>query len=124
MMAAELRPFVGTNIETCHAMMAGKRFAAELGMAAAAGKCFYVHLNCGTGLKFDEDLAFGDADFGVAVETVYTLHGDRLLERRRRGRPAAEHRYRPSSRTRRSPAASATSTGRSRFARRGSTRTS
>src|SRR5205823_13706465 len=56
-----------------HAMMAGKRYAAELGMAAAAGKCFYVHLNAGTGLKFDEDLAFGDADFGVAVETVYTL---------------------------------------------------
>jgi len=73
MMPAELRPFVGTNIETCHAMMAGKRFAAELGMTAAAGKCFYVHLNSGTGMKFDEDLAFGDADFGVAVETVYTL---------------------------------------------------
>lgn len=73
MLPEELRPFVGTNIETCHAMMAGKRFAAELGMAAAAGKCFYVHLNAGTGLKFDEDLAFGDADFGVAVETVYTL---------------------------------------------------
>jgi xylose isomerase len=73
MMPAELRPFVGTNIETCHAMMAGKRFAAELGMAAAADKCFYVHLNAGTGLKFDEDLAFGDADFGVAVETLYTL---------------------------------------------------
>jgi xylose isomerase len=69
----ELRPFVGTNLETCHSMMAGKRFAAELGLAAAAGKCFYVHLNAGTGLKFDEDLAFGDADFGVAVETVYTL---------------------------------------------------
>jgi xylose isomerase len=73
MMPAELRPFVGTNIETCHAMMAGKRFAAELGMAAAADKCFYVHLNSGTGMKFDEDLAFGDNDFGVAVETVYTL---------------------------------------------------
>jgi len=73
MMPPELQPFVGTNLETCHAMMAGKRYAAEIGMAAAAGKCFYVHLNAGTGLKFDEDLAFGDADFGVAVETVYTL---------------------------------------------------
>jgi xylose isomerase len=73
MLPDELRPFVGTNLETCHSMMAGKRFAAELGMAAAAGKCFYVHLNAGTGLKYDEDLAFGDADFGVAVETVYTL---------------------------------------------------
>jgi xylose isomerase len=73
LMPAELQPFVGTNIETCHALMAGKRFGAELGLAAAAGKCFYVHLNGGTGLKYDEDLAFGDNDFGVAVETVYTL---------------------------------------------------
>jgi xylose isomerase len=73
MMPPELQPFVGTNIETCHSHMAGKRYAAELGLAAAAGKCFYVHLNSGTGLKFDEDLAFGDEDFGVAVETVWTL---------------------------------------------------
>jgi xylose isomerase len=73
LMPAELQPFVGTNIETCHSHMAGKRFAAELGLAAAAQKCFYVHLNSGTGLKYDEDLAFGDNDFGVAVETVRTL---------------------------------------------------
>lgn len=73
LMPPDLQPFVGTNLETCHAMMAGKRYAAELGLAAAAGKCFYVHLNAGTGLKYDEDLAFGDGDFGVAVETVYTL---------------------------------------------------
>lgn len=73
LMPENLRPFVGTNLETCHSMMAGKRFAAELGLAAAAGKTFYIHLNAGTGLKFDEDLAFGDADFGVAVETVWTL---------------------------------------------------
>lgn len=73
LMPPELQPFVGTNLETCHSLMAGKRYAAELGLAAAAGKCFYVHLNGGTGLKFDEDLAFGDNDFGVAVETVYTL---------------------------------------------------
>lgn len=73
LMPDEYRPFVGTNLETCHSMMAGKRYASELGLAAAAGKAFYVHLNAGTGLKFDEDLAFGDADLGVAVETVYTL---------------------------------------------------
>ena len=73
LMPDELRPFVGTNLETCHSLMAGKRYAAELGLAAAAGKCFYVHLNGGTGLKFDEDLAFGDNDFGVAVESVHTL---------------------------------------------------
>jgi xylose isomerase len=73
LMPQEYRPFVGTNLETCHAHMAGKRFAAELGLAAAAGKLFYVHLNSGTGLKYDEDLAFGDNDFGVAVETVYAL---------------------------------------------------
>lgn len=73
LMPEEYRPFVGTNLETCHAHMIAKRYAAELGLAAAAGKCFYVHLNGGTGLKFDEDIAFGDTDFGVAVETVYTL---------------------------------------------------
>ncbi len=73
LMEPEYQPFVGTNLETCHSLMAGKRYAAELGLAAAAGKVFYVHLNGGTGLKFDEDLAFGDNDFGVAVETVYTL---------------------------------------------------
>ena len=73
LMDPALRPFVGTNLETCHALMAGKRYAAELGLAAAAGKVFYIHLNGGTGLKFDEDLAFGDNDFGVAVETLYTL---------------------------------------------------
>ena len=73
LMPENLRPFVGTNLETCHSLMAGKRYGAELGLSAAAGKCFYVHLNGGTGLKFDEDLAFGDNDFGVAVETVWTL---------------------------------------------------
>lgn len=56
LMDPKYRPFVGTNLETCHALMAGKRYAAELGLAAAAGKVFYVHLNGGTGLKFDEDL--------------------------------------------------------------------
>ena len=73
LMDRSLQPFVGTNIETCHALMSGKRYGAELGLAAAANKVFYVHLNGGTGLKFDEDLAFGDNDFGVAIETVYTL---------------------------------------------------
>lgn len=73
LMPAELQPFVGTNLETCHSLMAGKRYGAELGLVAAAGKCFYIHLNGGTGLKFDEDLAFGDNDFGVAIESVYTL---------------------------------------------------
>jgi xylose isomerase len=73
LMPEEYRPFVGTNLETCHSLMAGKRYAGELGLAAAANKVFYIHLNGGTGLKFDEDLAFGDNDFGVAIETVYTL---------------------------------------------------
>jgi xylose isomerase len=73
LMPEEYRPFVGTNLETCHAHMAGKRYASELGLAASAGKIFYVHLNGGTGLKYDEDIAFGDNDFGVAVETVYAL---------------------------------------------------
>lgn len=73
LMPEEYRPFVGVNIETCHSHMIAKRYAAELGLAAAAGKCFYCHLNGGTGLKYDEDIAFGDNDFGVAIETVYTL---------------------------------------------------
>ncbi len=73
MLDERARPFVGTNIETCHSQLVGKRYAAELGLAAAAGKCYYVHLNGGSGIKFDEDNAFGDHDFGVAVETMYTL---------------------------------------------------
>jgi xylose isomerase len=72
-MDAAHQAFVGTNIETCHSHMAGKRFAAEIGLAAALDKAWYIHLNSGTGLKYDEDLAFGDNDFGVAVETVWTL---------------------------------------------------
>ena len=73
LMPEEYRAFVGTNLETCHSHMAAKRYAAEIGLSAAAGKCFYIHLNGGTGLKFDEDIAFGDNDFGVTIETVYTL---------------------------------------------------
>lgn len=70
----ELQPFVGLNPETCHSQMAGKRYAMELGLAAAAGKLYHVHLNGGSGApKFDEDRAFGDIDFGVAVETMFTL---------------------------------------------------
>ena len=73
LMPEEYRAFVGTNLETCHSHMAAKRYAAEIGLAAAANKVFYIHLNGGTGLKYDEDIAFGDNDFGVAIDTVCTL---------------------------------------------------
>ena len=45
----EVPPVHRHESETCHALMAGKRYAAELGLAAAADKVFYVHLNGGTG---------------------------------------------------------------------------
>lgn len=74
MMPPQLQPSVGVNIETCHSQMGGKRFAVELGMAAAAGKLYYVHLNGGSEApRFDEDRAFGDVNPSVAVEAVFTL---------------------------------------------------
>jgi sugar phosphate isomerase/epimerase len=74
LMRDQNQPFVGLNPETCHSQMAGKRYAPELGLAAAAGKLMHVHLNGGSGNpKFDEDRAFGDIDPSVAVETVWTL---------------------------------------------------
>ena len=73
MMSPENQPFVGVNPETCHSQIGGKRYAMELGLAMAAGRLFHTHLNGGSGFKFDEDRAFGDIDFGVAVETVITL---------------------------------------------------
>ena len=54
--------------------MGGKRFAMELGLAAAKKKLWYVHLNGGSeNPKFDEDRAFGDINFTTAVEIVWTL---------------------------------------------------
>lgn len=74
MMPKEIQYLVGLNVETCHSQMAGKRFAVELGLAAAAGKLYYIHLNGGSqGPRFDEDRAFGDLDPSIALETVLTL---------------------------------------------------
>jgi len=74
MMDPANRPFVGLNPETCHSQMASKRYAMELGLAAAAGKLFHVHLNGGSeNPKFDEDRGFGDINPSIAVETVFTL---------------------------------------------------
>jgi len=75
LMDPRFQPFVGVNPETCHSQIGGLRYAMELGLASAAGKLFHVHLNGGSGNpKFDEDRAFGDVDFTVAVETVATLN--------------------------------------------------
>ena len=73
MLPDDVRPFVGLNPETCHSLMNGKRYGMDLGLAKAAGKLFHVHLNGGSGPKFDEDLAFGDNDITVALETMHTL---------------------------------------------------
>ncbi len=74
MVPEEVRVFIGVNPETCHSQMGGKRYAMELGLAAAARKLYYVHLNGGSlNPKFDEDRAFGDVEPTVAVETVMTL---------------------------------------------------
>ncbi|MSU56033.1 MAG: hypothetical protein EXS51_01860 [Candidatus Taylorbacteria bacterium] len=68
----DVRPFVGTNTETCHSKIGMKRFAVEVALSAAFGKNFHIHLNDGTGAKFDEDRPFG-LDWPTAVETVATL---------------------------------------------------
>ncbi|HEY4479830.1 MAG TPA: hypothetical protein VI981_05790 [Candidatus Paceibacterota bacterium] len=72
LMPEDARPFVGTNIETCHSKIGMKRFAMELALSAASGRNFHIHLNDGSGAKFDEDRPFG-FDWATAVETVYTL---------------------------------------------------
>jgi xylose isomerase len=73
MIPEELRDFVALNVEACHSMIGGKRYAMELGLALAANKLFHTHLNGGSGFKFDEDRTFGDIDFSVAVETMAVL---------------------------------------------------
>lgn len=70
----DLQDFVGVNPEVGHACMAGVNYPAELGLAAACGALFHVHLNGAPEYPmWDVDAAFGDLNFGLALETVSTL---------------------------------------------------
>lgn len=72
MLPDDVRPFVGVNPETCHSKIGLKQYHQELALAQFTGKLFYVHLNDGSGAKFDEDRPFG-FDWQTAVLTVNTL---------------------------------------------------
>ncbi len=64
---------VGVNIETAHVILAGLDPSDEMGFALAYGKLFTVHLNDQSGLKFDEDKAFGSVDLRRAFNQVRIL---------------------------------------------------
>ena len=64
---------VGVNIETAHVILAGLDPSDEMGFALAYDKLFTVHLNDQSGLKFDEDKAFGSVDLRRAFNQVRIL---------------------------------------------------
>lgn len=72
MLPDEVAPFVGINPETCHSMIGLKPYPQELALAQFANKLFHIHLNDGSGAKFDEDRPFG-FNWPTAVWTVNTL---------------------------------------------------
>jgi len=72
MLPDDVQPFVGVNPETCHSKIGLKPYPQELALAQFAHKLFHVHLNDGSGAKFDEDRPFG-FDWPTAVWTVNTL---------------------------------------------------
>ncbi len=64
---------VGGLIETAHALLAGLDPSDEMAFALALGKLWSVHLNDQSGLKFDEDKAFGAANLRAAYNQVRVL---------------------------------------------------
>lgn len=68
------RPFWGVNPEKCHESRLGpQNYAMVLAMLMALGRLRHVHLNDGSGMKFDEDHAWGDDNMTECVEEVVTL---------------------------------------------------
>ena len=61
---------VGLNPETGHEQMAGLNYTHALAQALNAGKLFHIDLNGQSGLKYDQDKAFGHGDLVSAFFTV------------------------------------------------------
>ena len=53
---------VGLNPETGHEQMAGLNYTHALAQALNAGKLFHIDLNSQSGIKYDQDKAFGHGD--------------------------------------------------------------
>lgn len=64
---------VGVLMETAHIILAGLDPADEIGFAMAFGKLWSVHLNDQSGLKFDQDRAFGSVNLRSAFNQVRVL---------------------------------------------------
>lgn len=64
---------VGCLVESAHAILAGFDPSDEMGYAMYHGKLWSVHLNDQSGLKFDEDKAFGSENLRRAFNQVRVL---------------------------------------------------
>ena len=64
---------VGLNPEVGHEQMAGLNYTHALAQALNAGKLFHIDLNAQSGLKYDQDKAFGHGDLASAFFTVDLL---------------------------------------------------
>ncbi|MHB1294035.1 MAG: TIM barrel protein [Anaerolineae bacterium] len=64
---------MGVLMESAHSILAGLDPSDEIGYALAFGKLWSVHLNDQSGLKFDEDRAFGAVDIRRAFNQVRVL---------------------------------------------------
>jgi len=71
---------VGVLMETAHIILAGLDPADEIGFAMAFGKLWSVHLNDQSGLKFDQDRAFGSVNLRSAFNQVRVLDENRYWE--------------------------------------------
>ena len=64
---------VGLNPETGHEQMAGLNYTHAIAQALNAGKLFHIDLNGQSGIKYDQDKAFGHGDLSSAFFTVDLL---------------------------------------------------
>lgn len=61
---------VGLNPEVGHEQMANLNYTHAIAQALNAGKLFHIDLNAQSGLKYDQDKAFGHGDLSSAFFTV------------------------------------------------------
>ncbi|WP_303325113.1 xylose isomerase [Actinomyces radicidentis] len=67
---------VGLNPEVGHEQMANLNYTHAIAQALNAGKLFHIDLNAQSGLKYDQDKAFGHGDLSSAFFTVDLIeHG-------------------------------------------------
>ena len=71
---------VGVLMESAHIVLAGLDPADEIGYAMAFGKLWSVHLNDQSGLKFDQDRAFGAVNLRRAFNQVQVMDENRYWE--------------------------------------------